>query len=169
MKQILSVLLILCLIFALSSCTNNRSNTVNQVTYYYRTAEVEFGPESSMIAAEIRNIKGYTDDYPHLVEQYLYGPVSDDCVSPYPAGITLEELNIDDNKVQIMLSPHLALLSGAELMTACACLAKTLMELTGLKTIQISADSGLLNGMEVITLTEDDFVYWDDGAQFTSP
>lgn len=169
MKQSISVMIILCLLFSLSSCTVDQSGTSESVTYYYRTVEVEFGSQSGVIAAEIRHVKRHTDDYPYLVEQYLNGPVSDKCISPFPAGITFEELNVDDKEVQIMLSSHLALLSGAELMTACACLAKTLLELTGARTIQISADNGLLNGTEVITLTEDDFVYWDDSAQFTKP
>lgn len=166
MKKIISILLIMCSVFAFSSCKKDQEHKDTSVIYYYRTAEVDFGSEQGVVAGEIRNITRQDNDYQTVVEQYLNGPVSREYVSPFPAGITLEELNIDDNKVQIVLSPHLALLSGAELMTACACLANTLLELTGVRTIQISSENGLLNNTEVITLTTDSFAYWDESVQF---
>lgn len=166
MKKNIAILLTLCLMLVFSSCGNRQRAADDSVVYYYRTAEVDFGSEQAVIAGEIRNVTRQDNDYRPLVEQYLNGPVSREYVSPFPAGITLEELNIDNNKVQIILSPHLALLSGAELMTACACLANTLLELTSVKTIEIRSENGLLNNMEAITLTADSFAYWDESVQF---
>lgn len=162
-------MLMLSLIPAFSSCADNPRSTTRTVVYYYRTTEAVFGSENGVVTGEIRDATGHAEDYKFLIEQYLNGPVSNDLISPFPAGITLEELNIDSNKVQIMLSPHLALLSGSELMTACACLTNTLTEMTGLQTVQISSEGGLLNGMEVLTLTGDSFTYWDESVQFIKP
>lgn len=166
MKRIISVLLIFCLMMALCSCVASEKASGNSIVFYYRSSEINYGSQVAVIAGEVRSIAVPPDDYRALVEEYLNGPISKECVSPFPAGITLEALNIDNNKVQIILSPHLALLSGGELTTACACLANTLLEMTGVRSVQISADNGLLNGSEVITFTADSFVYWDDSVQF---
>lgn len=166
MKRFLSPFLIVSLILFLYSCHQNPEITDKSVVYYYCKTEIEFGSNDGIIAHEIRDATGHINDYHYLVEQYLCGPVDKDLISPFPAGITLEELNVDSSKVQIMLSHHLSLLSGSELMTACACLAKTIAGMTGLQTIQISSENGLLNNMEIITITADSFVYSDDSAHF---
>lgn len=169
MKRIIAFVLFLSVMFMLCACTKSNKQITTSVTYYYRTVEVDCGPDSGVITPEVREVSGIPDDYQQLMAQYLNGPRSNDCISPFPAGTTLEEFNLDSKKAQIKLSPHLALLSGAELMIACACLTKTVTQLTGVDSVQISADNGLLNDQEYITLTADSFAYFDYGSDFTDP
>lgn len=169
MKRYLCIFLWLMPIFMLCSCTVANKQIRSPVTYYYRTAEANCGPNVCVISTEIREAKGYTDDYQYLISQYLNGPRSSDCISPFPAGITLEEFNLDSNKVQIKLSPHLALLSGSELMLACACLTNTITQMTGVDSVQISAENGLLNNQEYLTLTANSFTYFDLGSGYVDP
>lgn len=169
MKRYLCMILALTLTFMLCSCTVANNQIKAPVTYYYRTAEADCGPDTCVITPEVREAKGFTDDYQYLITQYLNGPRSNDYISPFPAGTTLEEFNLDSKKVQVKLSPHLALLSGSELMLACACLTNTLTQMTGVDTVQISAENGLLNNQEYITLTADSFTYFDLGSDYVDP
>lgn len=161
MKRCVSIVLAGLLLLTLCGCSSQNTQLKVPVTYYYRTPEPNYGPGASIITTEPREAAGHTDDYRFLLEQYLSGPQTNACISPFPAGISLEELNIESNKVQIILSPHLAVLSGAELMVACACLYKTIVGMTGIDTVEIRAEHSLLNGKESITLNDYNFSYWD--------
>ena len=161
MKRIICICLLLSILLLASACDAVKNNLQSTVTYYYRTTETDYSTSSGMITAEVREIKGHADDYSKLIEQYLNGPKSYDCISPFPAGTALEEFNIDSNAVQLVLSPHMTTLSGAELTFACACITKTVIGLTGVRSVQISTTSGTLNGSDSITMTEDSFLLWD--------
>ena len=115
-----------------------------------------------MIFAELREASGHIDEYRFLIEQYLNGPRSTECISPFPAGITLEEFELEANKAMLTLSPHITTLSGAELMFACVCLTKTVSELTGVRSVQIATVDGTINGNSSITLTPNSFVIWNN-------
>lgn len=158
------VLILLSLALLITGCNKSHTTATNSVRYYYINHEVEFGSESGIIVPTVREIEGSADDYFNLVSQYLNGPTSYDCISPFPAGTTLEELNWDQNRVQIVLSPQITTLSGLDLMVACACLTKTVTELTGINTVQIRSSGGLLNGEQVITLNSDSFMLSDQST-----
>ena len=111
--------------------------------------------------AEPRESFGHEEDYTYLVEQYLGGPISSECISPFPAGTSLEQLDFLKDKVLITLSSHISLLSGSELTIACTCLAKTLLEMTDMKEIRISSKDDLLDGKEYIVIAADDIVLTD--------
>ena len=157
-------LLILPLFLLLSACNTNHNSDEASVNFYYTHNELVFGTESGVIKKTVREIKGKHDDYDQLISQYLNGPISYDCISPFPAGTTLEELHWDPNRVQVVLSPHITTLSGMDLMIACACLTRTVSDMTGINTVQIRSSSGLLNGEQVLTLSADSFVYWDQAT-----
>ena len=163
MKKCLFLLFLIALLFC-TGCGKDENNYAAPVNFYYIHNEIPFGAESSVIVATKRESKGYENDYVYLVEQYLNGPTTYDCISPFPAGTMLEEMNWDQNRVQIVLSPHIATLSGPDLTVACACLTKTVTELTGISTVQIRTSNGLLNGSEVLSLTSDSFLYWDEAG-----
>lgn len=162
MKRTICSLLIIILLFFLCSCGLENEPVNNPVTYYYRSTKTKYGTQSNLIIGETREAKGHTNDYQYLIEQYLNGPRTYDSISPFPAGTMLEELSVDTTKAYIVLSPHIAILSGSELIVACACLTKTVLEMTGVRSVQISTTNGTLNGMESITLTADSFANWDE-------
>ena len=162
------LILLFTLSVLLAACGDQSTNYESPVTFYYIQNELEFGTESGVIIATTRESKGHTDDYDYLITQYLNGPTSYDCISPFPAGTTLEELHWDSNRVQVVLSPQITTLNGVDLMVACACLTRTVSEMTGINTIQIRSSSGLLNGESLLTLTPDSFNYWDQATSSDS-
>ena len=162
MKRVLLISIILSLVLSFAACTERITTYKNPVTFYYRSEDITYGELSTVIQSEIRESKGYADDEQSIIEQYLNGPQTKGFISPFPAGTTVESFSIDGNKIQITLSPHLAILNGADLMIACACLTKTVADLTGTNTVQIRADGCMLNNQESITMTADSFICIDE-------
>lgn len=161
MKWAIGLILIIALLLVILPQPEELTEINVPVSYYYCTVENEYGTQSDVITAEIRDAGKYADDYQYLIEQYLLGPQTYDCISPFPAGTTLQDLFITAGTVQVVLSPHMATIVGSELMVACICLAKTVFELTGCSEIQISVENRLLNNQESITLTTGSFAYLD--------
>lgn len=163
MKRSLCLFLTIVCIICLWGCKDEKAEIKQPVNYYYRTVPTQYGSDATIITCEVREAYGYGNDYRLLIEQYLNGPKTYDCISPFPAGTTLEEFSLSSNKAEIMLSTHMSILSGSELMLACACLTRTVCEMTGVGAVEISSDGGMLNNEESITLTADSFSYLDLG------
>ncbi len=162
MKKIICSLLAMLMVFPLTGCTNKKKEIKAPVTFYYRTREIELGIDESVISSEQRESYGHTEDYIYITEMYLNGPTTGKCISPFPAGTKLDSLDFVQDKVLVVLSSHISLLSGAELSLACVCLSKTLLELTGKKSVQIRASGDLLDGKESITIAAKNFQLKDD-------
>jgi len=161
MKRGLCFLLTLSLLFLLCACEKKNTQLKAPVNFYYKAKEIQYDTAEDVIASEQRESYGYTEDYTYLVEQYLCGPRTEKCISPFPAGINLEQLDLVKNKVIIVVSSHLATITGYELTIACTCLAKTVSEMTGMKSVQIISKDSLLDGQESITISNDDYVFED--------
>lgn len=154
------ILSIIILLLFLTGCASDSTVDV-PVKFFYIHNELEFGTESGVIKETTREAKGHRDDYSYLISRYLEGPITYDCISPFPAGTTLKELNWNQNRVQIVLSPEITTLSGVDLIVACACLTRTVAGIIGVDTVQIRSSSGLINGEEMLTFHADSFLYLD--------
>lgn len=171
MKKILSLLMVLALVCTLSACAGKKRELISPVNFYYRSTSESYGTQSDIICFEQRESFGHEEDYAYLINNYLQGPTTGEQISPFPAGTTLISLDLVKDKVIVVLSSHISLLSGAELSIACTCLARTLHEMTGMKGVQISSQGDLLDGMESITISIDDYVLVDSyiPTEATSP
>lgn len=161
MKRIVSVSMIVCILLCLCACSENTQNIKEPISFYYRMRDIQYDTEGSILATEICERYGHTEDYEYLLQGYLAGPKSDECISPFPAGTSLESINLVMNKVHIVLSEHLSMLSGSDLIIACACLSKTVLEMTDAQSVQISSLNSQLNGQDYITMNRDSSVFWD--------
>ncbi len=161
MKRFLCIVLTFSILFMFCACAKQGSQLKAPVNFYYKTRQIQYDTDENIIAAEQRESFGHEEDYEYLMEQYLYGPRTEKCISPFPAGITLEQFDLVKNKVIIVVSSHLAILSGYELTIACTCLAKTAAEMTGVETVQIISKDSLTDGQESIILSTDDLVFDD--------
>ena len=162
MKKSICVILCLLLIISVSGCSSAPQKIREPVTYYYRIRNIEYDAPNGIICAEVREAYGNANNYTYLVEQYLRGPLDGSYTSPFPAGTTLVHLDFLKDTVLVVLSSHISLLSGSDLSIASTCLAKTVLEMTGMKEVKISSQGDLLNGQESITISLNDFVMVDD-------
>lgn len=161
MKRIIAILLVMFLLLMCCSCSKRQHLPLSEVRFYYKAEPVEHGNGASIIAYEDRQVYRTADDVASLIEQYLQGSKKNYCKMPFPAGTTLVQYDQNKTNALIQLSAHAALLSGSELMVACVCLGKTIMELTNVTSVQISADGHLLNNQQSITVTPNNFVLFD--------
>ena len=164
MKKITSLLLCFALSVSLIGCDSTGSDIEKPVNFYYRSSVMEYGSEYGIMVNETYEAIGYEDDYAQLTQEYLTGPTTDACVNPFPENIQVKQLDLLKGKVSVVLSDELSDLKGAELTIACVCLAKTLLEMTGLDAVTISADGALLDGEQSITLGKHDFILDNNSA-----
>lgn len=161
MKRMISFVSALCLLLTICGCRQIQQPAKEPVNYYYRNGEVVYGDASGVITCEQRESFGHTGDYEYLITEYFKGPVTENCVSPFPAGITVEKLELVNDSVRIIVSSHLASLTTAEQSVACVCLGKTLLELTGVKSVQIGILNNQINGKDYIIINESSYLLVD--------
>lgn len=160
---------IICLFLAfgfllLTGCTHENDTQYTSVNFYYKADPLNYESEDGVITVEVRRIYGAADDYTDLLVQYLNGARRRGCVSPFPAGTTLEEFNIVGTEAVVVLSSHLSLLTDYELMIACVCLARTVYDFSDVQSVRISSLHNYLNNEPYILIKKDSFIMWDQNS-----
>ncbi len=161
MKKIICIITAAVFIFLLAGCDRTSDTASNTVVFYYIYNEIEYGTSSGVITPTTVEVED-VGNYEQLLAKYFNGPTNYDCISPFPAGITLEELEISHNKAQILLSPHMATISGSPLTVALACLTRTVIEMTNVQTVEIRIQNNQINGADSLILSLNNFTYFDD-------
>ena len=151
MKRIIVILVLICLCLPTMGC-REEAPIQSPVIFYYRRAEFDHGSEESVILREVRESQGIDHQIPRLLEEYLKGPVSEDLADTFPTDTKLIDFRIEAATAFVTVSDELAQLSGIELTVACACLAKTVMELTGMESVQIQAQTAMLGNDQIIIM-----------------
>lgn len=163
MKRAIS-LMIVCIIFLFHSACSAQKETY--VTFYYKAATSDDSFPVSLIVSEERMHSVSRNDYSVLLQRYLAGPQDPRNESPFPAGTTLNRLTFSKKRAYITLSDEIASLSGTELSVACACLTKTIEEMTGVESVELSLVSSLINNDPYIILRSSDFAVLDDFSAY---
>lgn len=164
MKRILAVIAAFVICLSLASCTRKNSVSDSAVTFYYKSVDFQYGSPLGVLASEARNFSEYQSNYEQIIELYLKGPKEHNHISPFPAGIYLKEFTLGADRAYITLSSHISMLSGLDLTIACACLTKTVLGITGVSSIEITADNSTLDGQAYLIYTNNDFVFLDNYA-----
>lgn len=159
MKKLICLLISIVTLFGLVGCSNKKPSD-NSVAFFYKAKDISFQSESGVIKTEYRDVN--SDDAKTILNLYFEGPISDELVFPFPDGITIESFDTGPARTSITLSSQINNLSGHELTIACACVAKTVFELTGTRSVEIKSAGGLIGGMQSIILMRNDLVLWDD-------
>ena len=144
MKRFISLILSLFLLISFCGCNDKKDSFEDPVQFYYRSSIISYNSEISVIRGETQEGSGY--DLVGLINKYLQGPITDECLSPFPAGITVLSIETSQGKTYISLNKPFADLSGIALSLACACLSKTVMELTESSVVEISVPNSHLSG-----------------------
>lgn len=163
MKRILSFL-ILPLCFC--GCAQNTAPSEG-TQFYYPTTVVSYGTESSAIAYELRE---YTElPTQEIIALYLQGPRQEGLRCPFPSECTLINLQLSEEEAALVLSDSYAELSGLELSIANACLAKTVIGLTGSTTVVLCCETKPLAGEARISITQQDLILFDESTGVSDP
>ena len=165
MKKIVAFFLIFAVAATLLGCTPPPNEYEEPVKFYYLRSELNYGSSDSVISHELFEAEGHRDDYEYLIRQYLKGPTSDALARTFPRNVSVSGFSVEADHAYLELSSQFSILSGMDLSIACACLTKTITELTGTKTLHISADNSLLDGATSITMRVEDVLLLDISAE----
>lgn len=161
MKKIICLILASTILLLTAGCDNTVTTPDKTVNFYYVHNKIQFGTQSGIITPTAIEYPGEKDDYLGILELYFRGPTNYDCLSPFPAGTTVEEFLLNNNRAEILLSPHMSTISGVKFMTACTCLTRTVIEMTGVRSVKIQIQYNQINGEDALTLSLDSFAYCD--------
>lgn len=162
MKRLFCVMIAVILSVFSTGCNRHNTTKTNIATFYYIHNDINYGTTSGVIAPMTVELPGGALNYKTVLDQYFNGPTNYDCISPFPAGISLEDIQFNNDRAELLLSPHMAILADASMTVALACLTRTVIELTDVKAVQISIQNNQINGSDTITLTLNNFAYFDD-------
>ena len=141
--------MIIC-ILVLSGCSSQDSME-KPLQFYYQASELSYQFDSSAILSiTVDAAQMGTDE--DILKTYLKQPSTEQFRSPFPAGLSLLNYQVEGNTVYLNLSYHLATLTNMDLTIACSCIAMTCLELTGAELVSIEADGQLLDGQKSILL-----------------
>ena len=160
MKRLITVILVLILSITAVSCSNSPKSG-RSIQFYYCTEKIEHGSKSGVIASETRYFTE-AEMSSTIIAEYFSGPQSETLRSPFPAGLTLKNLTLGSASAEIILSDHIATQSGVDLTIACVCIQKTIEGLTGIDSVQISAENEKINNQDMIILTSHSLLLEDN-------
>lgn len=161
MKRFLCSLLVVFCIVTLCSCA--KKETIRQpVTFYYCAENINYNSATGVITPETRDGYGYDENLTSLINVYLQGPTHEGYYSPFPQNAKVLNISTDATDTTVMLSKDFSELSGYQLTLACACLSKTLMDLTGCSRVRIGAQDAVLDGNAYIQMTEETILLIDN-------
>lgn len=161
MKRSLILLLVIALTILSVGCDRTPAPPKQPVTFYYPVSNPVYDGKTGLIHSEVRDSTGLNDNMTELINLYLRGPLSETLRSPFPENVTVTRYSTTANTVILELSSEFANLSGIDLTLACACMAHTLLDMTGLERFQISAADSMLDGMSTITMERNDLYMTD--------
>lgn len=157
MKRTVCVIILLALLL----CSCGRSSDAVDF-YYLRTCNHQddyhaYFSEGAIIAEE-RDVSGHRNDLNYLLTMYLRGPMDPQLKSPFPAGCSLIDVYMEGRELTVYLSSGASLLDDLDLNIACACLAKTCMQIAGTDTVHIQSRSTGNLILFSTTITSDDLL-----------
>lgn len=161
MKRLTALILCVALLLFLGGCAGKKGPLQKPVAFYYRTAEVIYDGKTAMIGFEERESAGYEDNMIQLLNVYFAGPSSEKYRSPFPANLKAVSYSVLGSAVILELSSEFAQLSGVDLTIACACIAGTILSMTELDRVQISAADTPLDGQASIIMNRGNVLLLD--------
>lgn len=164
MKRFFSVAMIILICCSLFGCNSFGTGIKEPVTFYYPRSLATYGHEDSIIASELRESSGHTNDPDYLISLYLHGPMDDSLVSPFPQGTSLISLEQENHILYLVLSDSFANQSNLDISIACACLSKTCFELCSVEQVEIRTENIPLGQTQAVVITKDNIQLHDNSA-----
>ncbi len=162
MKRFFVLLCVLCAL--LSACGESSPKMQSPVTFYYLRNDITYGSTDSVICATEFESAGHEGNIPYLLTQYLAGPTVESLKNCFPVGTALLDYQTQGSYVILVLTDNFAQLAGIDLTVASACLTKTVLDLTGAKTVEIQARTQPLGDMGSIIMDEASILLLDDAV-----
>lgn len=164
MKKVICLILAVTLTAMLGGCNQNRA-VVKPVIFYYQNPDLSKQIPEGIFLGQTREALGHEEDYFYLLDLYLKGPQDDSYLQTFPLGTRLKEFSIQNSLAYITVTDQITLATDISLTVACACLCKTVIELTGVTGVQIKAETLPLRSQPYLYMDMSSILLVDNGAQ----
>lgn len=158
MKRLTAILCLSALLLSLVGCSSFGSGSKDTVVFYYPRKQFRYGSEDGVIAAETRDLSNHADDLTFLLKMYLLGPLDDALDTPFPKNTVLLSREEEEGVLVITLSDTGTQMEPVRYTLACACLAKTCSEKTGIHQITV------IRGSQSLTIDDANLLLLDDSS-----
>lgn len=158
MKKIFRIILPAILVLTLLGCNNKQDDIAVPVEVYYRNTAEIYNDEESVITSEIWDFEGYENNLEGFLNLYLQGPATEECISPFSTSVQVVDLQSTKDRLCITMNDSYEELTGLDLTIASACIAKTIMGLTGCDAVEITClntGSSVIIDQETLLLLDD--------------
>lgn len=160
---LLPVLLLLLILIGCRIDQGKKPDPVQPFTFYYRAASTSFDDENGLIRPEVRDLgnKVYTDE--ELFRLYLRGPLSSSLSSPFPKDVELLSAERSGSQISFSLRERYDSMTGINGSIADVCLARTALQLEGIRKVRIRVESTGGALLRDRVFTESDLLLYDNG------
>lgn len=155
---------IFAMLLFISGCISPATEYEKPVQFYYCAVESGYDVDSTAIQSETRECAA-SGSIEAILNTYLSGPQHEGLRSPFPAAMKLISFTQTESVASITLSEDFSSLAKLELTLACGCIAMTVLGLTDVETVNISAENALLNGQQTITMNAETLQLLDIAAE----
>ena len=173
MKRIFCYLMVVILVMSIFGCATANRKFVDPIAFYYLNVQpidrIHHGSVDSVIGPEVREGYLLKTDVTKTLQLYLAGPDTEFSISPFPSNTRLIDWAKEGTTLSVTLSDEISQLTGIDLVIACACLYRTCSQLWDYDTIQIQAESMLLDGKPFMIMNDDNLLFVDDTVQHQDP
>ena len=161
MKRAVSAILTVLIVIVLFGCAKGSNDYEAPVVFYYRPTSEAHKSTPPVFATEIRETANLSGDSLSVLNLYLNGPISEKCLSPFPAGVTAESITFDGTVVTVTMSNAFASLTGINLTIACAGIYQTMTPVWNCGEVLIQCNSMQLDGQNTISINHDSLIFTD--------
>ena len=169
MRRITAVLLVIAAIFSLCGCAGNSDEEGKMVSFYYCREDMASHVSDHVITRESRQIPKEETNLTKIMDLYLQGPRAPELKQIFPENCRIESIFWEEDLLEVCISEEIGALEGMALTVACACFAKTVMELSGAQTLRIRGSGIQLAGSEYLEMHNGNLVLEDKSAVATEP
>ena len=136
------ILLLLCLLL-LTGCSTDREEMVRPVRFYYgyRNAQSgDYGAESGALGWELRDLGAELMSMQEVLQLYLQGPEDTQLRTPFPKGLLVEQVAVEDAVLVVSFDGDLQSLTGVDRTLAAACLVQTMTQFSGIDAVSVTCE-----------------------------
>ena len=149
-------------LFLLSSCTGP-AKMIQPFRFYYLASETNFSSPEGIIRCEGRDLGTKIYSNRDLFRLYMAGPYSDSLISPFSMDAELTGVYRVGSTLELRLTAGMFDSGELKHTLAFACLAKTALELDGVRKVHIHVNNSGGDALSDMTLTQGDLLLFDSG------